>query len=272
MTETSDATGEVVLIQRRGPVLVITLNRPRSRNALTPELMLKLGSAFAELKRDAQLRAAVLTGADGTFCSGMDLKGFGASFKGLRLPREPAAATRAALALARFFTFQQSPKPLIAAVEGAALAGGFELMYQCDLVVAARDARLGLPEVRRGLIALAGVLTTLPHRLPQHLANELALLGEPISAQRAYDIGLVNRVVDPGASLGAALELANAVAANAPLAVAATRRIMRDSRDWSVRSAYARQLPLFAAILASRDAREGARAFAEKREPRWECA
>lgn len=260
----------VVLTERRGSVLLVTLNRPQAKNALTPKVILKLGSAFKELSDNPELRAAVLTGADGFFCSGMDLKEFSRGFsQGFQLPSSPLADLKGLAAFARFLRWQQSPKPVIAAVEGGALAGGFEFMYQCDLVVAARDAQLGLPEVKRGLIAFGGVLTTLPHRLPLHLANELALLGEPISAQRGYEIGLLNRVCEPGTALETALDLAQGIAENSPRAVGATRNLMLQSKDWTSRSAYARQLAKCLPVLASRDAREGAKAFAQKRKPVW---
>lgn len=268
MPESSNA--DVVLTERQGHVLVITLNRPKAHNALTPKLLLKLGEAFDQLGRDSELRAAVLTGAGGTFCAGMDLKQFSSGFGDkFALPKAPVAKVKGLAAMARALRLQQAPKPIVAAVEGNALAGGFEFMYQCDLAVAAENAQLGLPEVRRGLIAFGGVLTTLPQRLPIHLANELALLGQPITAERAQQMGLVNRVVPQGQSLETAIELAQGIAANAPQAVAATRQVMLESKDWTIRSAYARQLAKCLPVLASRDAREGAKAFAQKREPNW---
>jgi enoyl-CoA hydratase len=161
-------------------------------------------------------------------------------------------------------------KPLIAAVEGWALAGGFEMVLSCDLVVASREARFGLPEVKRSLVAGAGGLLRLPQRLPYHLAMELALTGDPLEAEKAFQYGLVNRLVEPGQALEGALELAAAVAANGPLALAATKEIVRRSLDWTEEEGWKRQMDIMAPVFGSEDAREGATAFAEKRPPRWQ--
>jgi enoyl-CoA hydratase len=160
-------------------------------------------------------------------------------------------------------------KPLIAAIEGNALAGGLEIALSCDLLVAAEDARLGIPEAKRGLLAAGGALFRMPRRIPYHLAMELALTGDPISAARAAELGLVNRVAPSGGALEAALELAATIARNGPLAVDGSKRIVRDGLDWTQREAWERQGGVAGPVLASEDAMEGARAFAEKREPEW---
>jgi enoyl-CoA hydratase len=163
-----------------------------------------------------------------------------------------------------------SRKPLIAAIEGFAVAGGFEIALACDLIVAARGARLGIPEVKRGLVAAGGALLRLPRRIPYHLAMELALTGEPIDAERAAQVGLVNRLVEPGEAVDAALELAGAIAANGPLALAASKRILVEAPAWPQEELWQRQAELSDPVRASQDAREGSLAFAEKRPPRWQ--
>lgn len=248
----------VLLTRREGEVLVLTVNRPERRNAMSAELARALADALAGYEQDDSLRVAVLTGAGGTFCSGMDLKAFtegqspmipGRGFGGLT-ERPPA-------------------KPLVAAVEGHAVAGGCEMVLACDLVVAARDARFGLPEVKRGLIASAGGLLRLPRRLPYHLAMEMVLTGEPIGAEAAHRHGLVNRLVAPGEALDEALRLARAVAANAPMAVRFSQQIVREGGGWPLEEMFERQAPFAARVAASADALEGARAFVEKRAARW---
>ena len=217
-----------------------------------------IAAAVDELDGSDELRAAVLTGAGGTFCSGMDLKGF---LRG----ESPTVDGRG------FAGLTQAPprKPLIAAVEGWALAGGFEVMLACDLVIAAETARFGVPETKRALVAGAGGAMLLPQRIPLPVALELLLTGDPITAQRAYELGLVNRVTPEGGALEAALELAAVIAANGPLAVAVTKEIARSSSDWGLEEGWKRQTELMAPVFASEDAREGAAAFAEKRSPVW---
>jgi len=247
-----------LLTERHDGVLLLVLNRPHARNAISLALAERLAAALDDLDGDPTLRAAVITGAGGTFCSGMDLKGFargerpvvpGRGFAGL-VERPPA-------------------KPLIAAVEGYALAGGFEIVLACDLVVAARTAVFGLPEVRRGLTAAAGGLFRLPRRIPYHLAMELVLTGRHWPAPEAAAAGLVNRLVDEGQAQAAALELAAEIAANAPLAVAASKRVVAESASWPLEEAFARQHAIVDPVRRSNDAREGALAFAEKRPPVW---
>jgi enoyl-CoA hydratase len=247
-----------VIIERRGSVLVITINRPQAKNALNLRVATGIRDAVDELDADSELRVGVLTGAGGAFSAGMDLKAFlrgeSPSFEGRGLCGITETPPR---------------KPMIAAVEGWALAGGFELMLACDLVVAARSARFGVPEVKRSLVAAAGGALLLSRRLPQALALELLLTGDPIDAERAAHIGLVNRVVDEGTALDAALDLAAAISRNGPLALIASKEIARGGQDWTLAEGWRRQAEITAPVFTSKDAREGATAFAEKRDPVW---
>lgn len=247
-----------VLVERSGAVLVITLNRPHVRNAVDRATSEALADAIDVLESDDGLATGVLTGAGGTFCAGMDLKAF------LRGER-PEAKGRGFAGL----TERPPAKPLIAAVEGWALAGGCELVLTCDLVVAARDANFGLPEVQRGLIAGSGGLIRLPERIPRHIAMEHALTGEPMTAVDAHRWGLVNRLTDPGHSVEEALALARQIAANAPLAVRVTKRLIDESPSWPRAERWERQRAALDEVVDSDDAREGAQAFAERRPPRW---
>lgn len=247
-----------VLTERRDGVQLITINRPWARNAIDREAAEGIAAALDELDGDDELRVGVITGAGGTFSAGMDLKAF---VRGER----PHVEGRGAGGIVQ----RPARKPLIAAVEGYAVALGFEIVLACDLVVAARDARFGLPEVKRSLVAVAGGLIRLPRRVPYHLAMELALTGEFIDGGRAEQLGLVNRVTEPGHAVDEALELAAMINRNGPLAVAASKRIVADSRDWSEEEAWTRQGEIAGPVFTSQDAREGATAFAEKREPQW---
>ncbi len=248
-----------VLVQREDGVLVVTLNRPQARNAVDLAVAEGIAEAMRLLDDDPALRVGIITGAGGTFCAGMDLKAF---VRGER----PVIDGRGFAGLA-----QRPPaKPLIAAVEGYALAGGFEIVLACDLVVAGESASFGLPEVRRGLVAAAGGLLRLPRRVPQAQAMELALLGDMIPAERAFALGLVNRLVADGTARAVAGELAARIAANGPLAVAASKKIITESVDWSADEAFVKQESIVHPVANSRDAREGATAFAEKRPPAWE--
>jgi enoyl-CoA hydratase len=249
---------EVVLVERRGATLLIEFNRPRQRNAVNRAVSLALAAALDRLDADPALRAAVLAGRGGSFCSGMDLKAF-------------ADGERPELEGRGFGGLCEKPpaKPLIAAVEGYALAGGCEMALACDLIVASEDAVFGLPEACRGLIAGSGGLLRLPRRIPPAIALEYALTGERMTARVAHGWGLVNRLAPPGQATAAALELAARICANAPLSVAMTKRIVRESADWPQAEMWRRQRPLAESVLGSRDALEGARAFAEKREPQW---
>lgn len=249
---------EPVRTERVGATLVVTLDRPEVRNAVDAATAAAVAAAMDELDADDALAAAILTGAGGTFCAGMDLKAF---LRG----ELPAVAGRG------FGGLTQAPpaKPLVAAVEGHALAGGCELVLACDLVVAARDASFGLPEVRRGLIAGAGGLLRLPRRIPPAIAAEHALTGDPLSAVDAHRWGMVNRLVEPGAALDAAHELAARITRNGPLAVRTTKRVLAEAPFWGAQEQWRRQGEIMGEVLRSADAREGAAAFAERREPRW---
>jgi enoyl-CoA hydratase len=218
-----------------------------------------LAAALDRLDEEPALSVGVLTGAGGTFSSGMDLKGFLTGDSPVIEGRGLGGLTQA-----------PPRKPLIAAVEGWALAGGFEMVLACDLVVASREAKFGIPEVKRSLVAGAGGLLRLPHRLPYHVAMELALTGDPLDAETAHRFGLVNRLVDPGTALDGALALAAQVAANGPLALAATKEILRRSLDWTEDEGWKHQMDIMLPVFGSEDAREGATAFAEKRAPRWQ--
>jgi enoyl-CoA hydratase len=239
-------------------VQVITINRPEAKNALDKAVAEGVAAAVDELDASDELRVGVLTGAGGTFSAGMDLKAF---LRG----ETPAIAGRGLCGIT------QAPprKPLIGAVEGWALAGGFELLLACDLVVAAETARFGVPEVKRSLVAAGGAALLLPKRVPYALALELLLTGEPLSAIRAAEIGLVNRLTDEGAALDGALDLAATIATNGPLAVAATKQIARSTVDWTWEEGWRRQAEITGPVFASEDAVEGSTAFAEKRAPRW---
>ena len=241
-----------------GNVLVMTMNRPEARNAMDLATSQAIAAALDELDARDDLRLGILTGAGGTFCSGMDLKGF------LRGER-PNVEGRGFGGL----TERPPRKVLIAAVEGYALAGGFELVLSCDLIVASKAAKFGLPEVKRGLVASAGGLMRMPRRVPFHIAMEYALTGEMLGAEQAQAYGLVNRLAEPGKALEEALKLAQAVAANGPLAVATSKRIVTESADWSREEMFDRQRPIAAPVFVSADAREGSAAFAEKRAPNW---
>ena len=249
---------DAVLTETRDQVLVITINRPEAKNAINGAVAAGMVDALDRLDADDELRVGVLTGAGGTFCAGMDLKAFLSGDLPVIESRGLAGLTQA-----------PPRKPLIAAVEGWALAGGFELVLACDLAVASEAARFGVPEVKRSLIAGAGAALFLAQRIPQALALELLLTGEPISAARAAEIGLVNRLAPEGGALDAALELASTIAANGPLAVAVTKQIARSAADWTADEAWARQDELMQPVFTSEDAIEGATAFAEKRPPVW---
>jgi enoyl-CoA hydratase len=247
-----------VLVQQRDGVQVITINRPEARNALNATVAARVAAAVDELDGSDQLRVGVLTGAGGTFSAGMDLKAF---VRG----ESPTIEGRGLCGI----TLTPPRKPLIAAVEGWALAGGFELLLACDLVIAAETAKFGVPEVKRALVAGAGGALLLPQRVPFALALEMLLTGDPITAARAAEIGLVNRVVPEGRALAGALELAGTIAANGPLALVATKQIARSSASLTLDDGWEQQTKILEEILASEDAHEGATAFAEKRPPVW---
>ncbi|HEX4734721.1 MAG TPA: crotonase/enoyl-CoA hydratase family protein [Thermoleophilaceae bacterium] len=250
---------QAILTEDRDGILVITINRPDARNAVNGDVANGMAEALDRLDSDDDLRVGIVTGAGGYFSAGMDLKAF---VQG----QSPYAGDRGFAGIAQ----RSSRKPLIAAVEGFALAGGFEIALSCDLVVASREARFGIPEVKRSLVAAAGALLRLPKRIPYHLAMELALTGEPIGAERAHQIGIVNRLADPGSALDAAVELAHQLLKNAPLALIASKEIIQKAVDWSEEEGWAKQGAISGPVFTSEDAREGATAFAEKREPAWQ--
>lgn len=250
---------ELVKVEVVGQVLVITINRPQARNAIDYDTAQQLAAVMDRLDEDDKLAVGILGGANNTFCSGMDLKAFAAT--GLR----PYAGDRGFAGLCE----RPPRKPLIAAVEGYALAGGCELVLACDLVVAAHNATFGLPEVKRGLVPGSGGMVRLPARIPYHIAMEAVLVGDMIPAERFHHFGLVNRLVEPGEALNAALEMAQQIAENGPLAVRTAKQIIADSRSWRPDEMFDLQRPRIAHIFTSADAKEGATAFAEKRKPVW---
>ncbi|NUT44922.1 MAG: crotonase/enoyl-CoA hydratase family protein [Thermoactinospora sp.] len=247
-----------VLVEVADGVAVITINRPQARNAVNGAVARGIAAALDELDARADVSAYVLTGAGGYFSAGMDLKGFltgdfphveGRGFGGIT-ERPPA-------------------KPLVAAVEGYALAGGFELVLSCDIVVASSEAKFGLPEPKRGLVAGAGGIMRLPRRIPYHVAMEIALTGDHYPAARLYELGLVNQITEPGQALTGAVELARKIASNAPLALAATKKVVIESQDWELDEMFKKQGAIINPVFGSKDAMEGAAAFAEKRAPVW---
>lgn len=240
-------------------VAVITIHRPEVRNAIDRPTALEIAAALDAVDDRDDIRAAVLTGSGTVFSAGMDLKAFSAT------KERPIHETRGGFGIVA----RQTEKPLIAAVEGKALGGGFEIALACDLIVAADDAQFGLPEVKRGLVAAAGGVLRLPRRVPRNVAMELILTGEPLSASRAQLFGLVNRVVPTGSAVDTAIELARSIAANAPLAVRTSKHLVNASLDWSTDEMFDLQAPHTDAVRSSADAAEGARAFVEKRPPVW---
>ena len=243
-----------VLTERRGRVMVITLNRPEAMNAINGALSEGLWSAVQELDSDSGLTAGVVTGAGKGFCSGMDLKAFSRGED-----------------IGPMLEFVQNgaAKPLVGAIEGFALAGGLELALSCDLLVAARGAKLGIPEVGVGLFAAGAGLFRLPGRVGYGTAMEMAITGDPITAEEAADHGLVSRLTEPGEALSAALVLAERIARNAPLAVAASKQLIRATQGATEEELWKIQRPHMATVWKSGDAKEGPRAFAEKRPPEW---
>lgn len=258
MTAKPTVHEQAVLVNEQSGVLIITINRSHAKNAINLEVAEAIRDACDALDTRDDLAVGVITGSGGTFCAGMDLKAF-------LLGERPTIPGRGFAGL----TERSPAKPLIAAVEGHALAGGCEIALACDLVVAARGALFGLPEVKRGLIAAAGGLHRLPERIAPNVAMEWALTGDMYGADRAHQLGLVNRVTEDGAALAGALELAHRIAANGPLAVRASKQVIRDSSDWSSDERWVRPRPIIDQVNRSLDAQEGARAFSEKRSPVW---
>ena len=246
-----------VLVEQRGRILIVTINRPRAKNAIDAAVSHGLADAMDRLDEVPALSVGIVTGAGGTFCAGMDLKAFARG--------ENVAVEGRGLG----FTERPPSKPLIAAVEGYALAGGTEVALATDLIVAAEDSAFGIPEVKRGLVAGGGGLFRLPLRIPSAIAMQLALTGENLPARRAHELGMVNVLTQPGGALEGAIALAEQITANGPLAVAATKRVMIESREWSADERWSRQFDIIGPVFASKDAKEGAIAFAEKRAPEW---
>ncbi len=249
---------EEVLVEIEGGLVIITINRPEAKNAVNRAVSLGVCAAVDMLDARDDLRVGILTGAGGTFCAGMDLKAF---LRGEQIRVDGRGLMGIAMTPPK--------KPLIAAVEGYALAGGCEAMLACDLAVAARDAKFGIPEVKRGLAAGAGGLLRLPRLIPRRIAMELALTGDMLDAERAAALGLINKVTEPGEALAEARRLAARIIANAPLSVAASKRVIVEQQDWPLDEMFARQQFITGPVIASEDAREGAAAFAEKRAPQW---
>jgi len=246
-----------ILTERQGRTLVITINRPEARNAFNTAVSQGLADAMDELDGTPELSVAIVTGAGGNFCAGMDLKAFMAG----EVPSVPGRGIG--------FTEQPPRKPVIAAVEGYALAGGTEIVLATDLVVAARNAKFGIPEVKRGLVAAGGGLLRLPHRIPYQKALEVALTGDSFTAEEAANWGFVNLLTEPGEALAGALALAERITKNGPLAVAVTKEIIVKSAGWSEDEMWSKQQELIRPVFSSKDAMEGATAFAEKRAPNW---
>ncbi len=254
----SSPTGEPVLTESRGNVLLITLNRPDVRNAVNAALAAGLASALDELDGDDSLSVGVLTGAGGFFSAGMDLGAFVKGESAWFGDRGFAGITQRA-----------SRKPLIAAIEGFAMAGGMEIALSCDLIVAAKGAKIGIPEAKRSLVAAGGALLRLPRRMPYHVVMELALTGDWLPAERFHEFGVVNSLAEPGAAVDVALELAERLAKNGPLALMASKQILQDQYDWTSADMWEKQGAISGPVFASEDAKEGASAFKEKRDPVW---
>ncbi len=253
-----NTTEQRILTERRESILVVTINRPQARNAFDGETSIQMNAAMDLLDNDDSLFVGVITGAGGTFSAGADLKEVA---RGTRPERPPRGG---------FGIFVTPPrKPLIAAVEGYAIGGGLELCLACDLIVAARDAKFGLPEVRHNVVAIGGALFRLPRRVPYHLAMELALTGELRDAAFFQQLGIVNRIVEPGAALDSAIQFAESLLVNGPIALSATKEIVRRSADWTEEEAWREQMVYARRTVDSEDRQEGLRAFAEKRRPVW---
>lgn len=251
---------ELVNIEITDGIQIITINRPEAKNAINLDTAQALAAALDDLDNHDQARIGILTGAGGVFSAGMDLKAFAQKGERPNIPGRGFAG----------ITERPPRKPLIAAVEGFALAGGCEMALSADLIVAANNAKFGLPEVKRGLVAGAGGLLRLPRRLPYHIAMEIILTGELFTAERAHAYGLVNRLTEPGQALEGALALARIIVENGPLAVQTAKSVVTQAIDWDQDGMFDRQRPLITPIFTSADAKEGATAFAEKRKPVWQ--
>jgi enoyl-CoA hydratase len=252
------ATSEKVIVEIDDGVMTVMINRPEVRNAIDRDVSYGVCAAIDELDHRPDLRVGILTGMGGTFCSGLDLAAFvtGAQIR---------VKGRGLLGM----SFTPPEKPVIAAVEGYALAGGFEAALACDLIVAASNAQFGFPEVKRGLAAAGGGLMRLPRRIPQNIAMEIALTGDLVGAELLHTYGLINRLVEPGTALDEARALARVIAENAPMSVAASKKVIVRQRDWPTDEMFAEQEAITRPVLDSEDAIEGATAFKEKRKATW---
>jgi enoyl-CoA hydratase len=257
MSASSEAA---VLTERQENLLVIRLNRPQARNAVNDELARGVEAALDELEGDDELVAGVLAGNGPVFCAGADLKMIAQGRDG-----ELATERGGFGGLVR----RKRTKPLVAAVHSSALAGGFELVMACDIIIAAEGIQFGLPEVKRSLVALAGGLVELPRIVGEKVAYELALTGEPVAAERLYQLGLINRLVPAAKVLDEALGVARLIAQNGPLSVRASRRIIAEGRDLATDARWQMAADIGYPVFRSEDAREGASAFVEKRKPVW---
>ncbi len=251
---------EYIHVEVLDGIQIITINRPQAKNAITIDTAIEMAAAFEEMDARDDVRIGILTGAGGTFSSGMDLKDFARTGK------------RSVVEGKGFAGFVEAPpkKPLIAAVEGYALAGGCEMVLACDLVVAASNASFGLPELKRGLVPGSGGMMRLPRRIPYHIAMEVVLTGDMFAAERAHQFGLINVLTEPGSALAGAMKLAQRISENGPLAIQTAKRLINEGLDWPSDQMFDLQRPRMAHIFASLDAREGATAFAEKRKPVWQ--
>ena len=253
------------LIERRGHVLIVTMNRPQARNALSGPMMELMRQAWDTVDSDPEIRVCVLTGAGGAFCAGADLKAMTSSHPGDRFQGGDLDVS----VIEPLLKGRRLTKPLIAAVEGPAVAGGTEILQACDIRVAGASARFGVSEARWGLFPLGGSAVRLPRQIPYTVAADLLLTGRHITAAEALSIGLIGHVVPDGQALEAALEIAAAIAANGPVAVRAILRVIRETEGMAENEAFALEAKVGMAVFASEDAKEGPRAFAEKRQPRF---
>jgi enoyl-CoA hydratase len=258
MSDSEAVLTDRLKIGQRGNVLLITINRPEVRNAVNGAVAEGIAGALDELDAEDSLSVGVLTGGGGFFCAGMDL---GAFVKG----ESPWFGDRGFAGIAQ----RASRKPLIAAIEGFAVAGGMEIALACDLIVAAKGAKMGIPEAKRSLVAAGGALLRLPQRMPYHVVMELALTGDLLPAERFHEYGVVNRLAEPGSAVEVAIELAERLAKSGPLALVASKRILQEQYDWSGAEMWEKQGAISGPVFASEDAKEGASAFKEKRDPVW---